>query len=483
MAISRREFIQQSALLPALLSGCGGGGGGGADVATNPGSGPQSGGPTGPATPTGATGPVTPTGALKKPNVLVICIDDLNDWVGFLGGHPQVKTPNLDALARQSTVFRRAYCNAPVCNPSRSSAWSGLSVQDTKVFDNNTDVLTVTPRAVLLPYYLAENGYESHLLGKVFHSYEGPTDPVPATVPASNKTCSGYPTTPTQGLFDWAALDLDDSAMADYQNVQSAQEFLARQHNSPFMLTVGMLRTHVGWYVPKKYFDQYPLDSIQVPNVPANDLDDLPWSAKANALQFQFHRCITSQGLWASAVQAYLASISFVDAQIGRLLAALRASPHADNTMVVLWSDNGFHLGEKFHWHKLALWEPATRIPFVIRLPGQTQGNTVDAPVSLIDMMPTMLDYCGVAEPYAMAGRSLRPVIENPATPWEHPVLTTKDQKNHAIRTSRWRYIRYANGDQELYDALADPHEWTNLAKDPAQAQVIAQLDALMPAP
>ena len=474
MPFSRREFIQHSALLPALLSGCGGGGGGAEGPAGAP-----AGAPTG-ELPAPAPGNPAP-GGNRRPNVLVITIDDLNDWVGFLGGHPQVKTPNMDALAAQSTIFRRAYCNAPVCNPSRSSAWSGLSVQDTKVFDNNTDLITVTPRAVLLPDHLAVNGYASRLLGKVYHTSEPVIDPLPPSAPASNLACAGSSAMPRIGLFDWAALDLDDSAMPDYQSVQTAQDFLGQAHDAPFFLTVGMTRTHVGWYVPKKYFDQYPLESIQVPVVPENDLDDLPWSGKSTALQFQFHRCITSQSLWPAAVQAYLASISFVDAQIGRLLATLRASPYADNTMVVLWSDNGFHLGEKFHWHKLALWEPATRVPFLVKAPGQVQSRRVEAPVSLIDMMPTVLDYCGVAAPYAMAGRSLRPLIQDPATPWNHPVLTTKDQKNHAIRTARWRYIRYANGDRELYDMQADPREWTNLAKDPAHAAVIAQLDPLMP--
>jgi arylsulfatase A-like enzyme len=198
-------------------------------------------------------------------------------------------------------------------------------------------------------------------------------------------------------------------------------------------------------------------------------------------LKFNFHNCITRQGLWADAVQAYLASISWTDSQLGRLIAALDASPHADNTIVVLWSDHGFHLGEKFHWHKLALWERATRVPLLVRSAGQTAGTSIGACVSLRDLAPTLLAACGVTPAYPMDGRDLGPLLAQPDRAWDHPVLTTKDQHDHAIRTPRWRYIRYASGERELYDEHADPGELNNLSGQAVHEAVMAQLDALMP--
>lgn len=452
----RRDFLKRLSALSAAASVASCGGGGGAAQA--------------------------PASA-AQPNILSICIDDLNDWVGFLGGHPQVKTPNMDRLAAMSTVFKRAYCNAPVCNPSRSSAWSGLSVQDTRVFDNNTSLETVNPAAVVLPRYIATKGYSSTLLGKTYHVYAKQPTPLPAALPATNKVCSGYPQVPGEGTFDWAPIDNSlGPQVPDYVNVRSAMAVLAQAQTKPFFMNVGLLATHVAWFVPQRYFDLYPLDQVQLPVQYSDDLDDIPPSGKALALTFNFQNCITKQNLWASAVQGFLASISFVDDQIGALLDSLAASEHANNTLVVLWSDNGFHLGEKFHWHKLTLWEQATRVPLVVRLPGQTQGSVVDAPVSLIDLMPTILDYTGIAAPYALAGHSLRPLLENAAAPWTYPVLMTANQYDYAIRTPRWRYIRYANGERELYDETADAGEHYNVAETGAFADVITQLDALMPA-
>ncbi len=417
------------------------------------------------------------------PNVLMIAIDDLNDWVGFLRGHPDVQTPNLDRLAARSTVFRRAYCNAPVCGPSRASALSGLSVQQTKVFDNNTSPRIANPGIVFLQEQLARNGYTSKLIGKVNHSYVNTTaHPLPPVVPATNLLCGDPGTARPDGAFDWAALDIDDSAMPDYQFTQSAIDFLGQSQSKPFFLALGLLRTHVAWYLPRKYFDLYPEGSFRLSPSHKGDLDDIPPAGKAVAFGQGENACIMSQRLKASAIRAYLASISFVDAQIGRVLDALEASAHATNTAIVLWSDNGFHLGEKLHWHKEALWERSTRVPFTISLPGQMSGNNVWYPVSLVDLMPTTLEICGnVAPPYAMAGRSLVPLLDAPATPWNHPVLITRGQYDYAIRSTRWRYIRYGNGDRELYDCRSDPQEWTNLAGNPSMVPLMNRLDRLMP--
>jgi arylsulfatase A-like enzyme len=442
----------------------------------------------------GCGGGSTPVAKAGSPNVLAIVIDDLNDWVGFLQANPQVKSPHMDALAARSTVFRRNYCNVPLCNPSRSSLWSGLSVQHTQVYDNNTSLKSVTPTAVNLPDHLAANGYASALYGKVYHTYHMLHEPFPARVPDNNLVCSGYPTMVTEGLFDWGGMDVDDTLMPDYTYAQQGIDFLANASTDrPFFLGVGLVRTHVAWYVPQKWLDMFPLDSIQLPEVPADDLADVPPEGQALALTYGFYDCIRRQGNWAGAVQAYLASIAFVDAQVGRLVAALDASPHADNTIVVLLSDNGFHLGEKFHWHKEALWEQTTRVPLLVRDRGQAAGATVDAAVSLLDVYPTLLDLCDLPAPYALDGASLRPLMRDPATPWDRPVLMTNAVTDpatgdatgvidYAVRSNDYRYIQYHAGGRELYLEGADPQEFTNVASDPRYADVIARLSTYVPA-
>ena len=462
----KRRSILQLAGLMATVAGCGGGGGGDTPVTPAP-------------PPSGGTPPPPPPPPPPPNNVLMISIDDLNDWVGFLAGHPQVKTPGLDALAARSTVFERAYCNAPTCTGSRASALTGLSVQSTGVWDLDQTFGQVNPGKPMLWGMLGDAGYTTQLFGKVNHEFTLGEQPFPATTPYANKQC---PSGTGVGAFDWGPTTGPDSAHPDYRFAQQGIDFLATAPAAPFFLAVGFVRTHVGWYVPQRFFDLYPKESIVLPQAPPDDLDDLGPAGRELALMWNFHDCITRQNLWADAVQAYLASISWVDSQVARLIAALDASPYAANTTVVLWSDHGFHLGEKFHWHKQALWEHSTRVPFLIRRPAQTASVRQSACVSLVDMTPTILDYCGASPAYPMDGRSLRPLVEDPSLSWNVPVLTTHEQHDHAIRTAEWRYIRYASGERELYDARADPNEYTNLASDLSREPLMAQLDALMPA-
>jgi arylsulfatase A-like enzyme len=417
----------------------------------------------------------------QRPNILFISIDDLNDWVGHLGGHPQVQTPNIDRLAARASSFAHAYCNAPLCGPSRVSALTGMYPYVTGVFDHSNPQMPLNLPDLLKVF--SSEGYETRALGKVYHSFTSYPNPRPSTYPATNLLCSGYPTLPADGLFDWAPLDIADAQMADGQLTAEGIAFMQQARGQPFFLGLGYIRTHVPWYVPKRFFDMYPIDQIHIPDVPADDWDDLPPTAITIARFQNQHECILKQSLWASAVQAYLASISFVDDQIGLVLDYLDNSPHAHNTLVVLWSDNGFHLGEKFHWHKQALWEEAARVPLIIQAPGgKLKPSTIQQDVSLIDMFPTLLELAGLPAVVGLQGRSLVPLMNDPAQPWQHPVLTTYLKNHHAIRLGQWCYIRYENGDEELYDRAADPGQFNNLAGRTDLAGIKDQLGKLMPA-
>lgn len=466
MPLSRRAFLQQLAASSLVLTGC------------------KSGEPEQPA---GATEP-------KRPNVLMLVVDDLNDWVGYLGTNPQVQTPHMDALAAAGTRFMRAYCNAPLCNPSRASALTGLLPSRTHVIDNTIRLREGIPDAYTLPQHFKSHGYNTYGLGKVFHSDDPvswttskirPADPVPAG-DLPKQFCKGPVDSDLESQFnwDWAPLDVTDHEMSDGKVADWAIELLGQSHTKPFFMGVGMFKPHTAWYVPQKYFDLYPVDSVILPDVLATDADDIPPSglAQINTNGVNFHdRCIVKPKAWQPAVQGYLASISFADAQIGRVLNALANSQYADNTIVVLWSDNGFHLGEKLRWHKHALWEKTIRVPFMIKLPKDlNKGGVVDAGVSLLDMYPTLVDYCGLPLPAGLQGRSLRPLISNPAIVWQHPALTIMDGNHYSLRTEKWRYIRYNNGDEELYDHDVDGKEWNNLAANPAYDDLKKELYATM---
>jgi arylsulfatase A-like enzyme len=244
-----------------------------------------------------------------------------------------------------------------------------------------------------------------------------------------------------------------------------------------------MFRPHIPWFVPRKYYELYPESEVIVPTVKEDDLADLPPIARQFALnEFSRHDLVVSTGNWRRAVQAYLACISFSDAMIGRMLDALDASPHRDNTIVALWSDHGYHLGEKWHWHKQALWHRATHVPLIFRAPGVSRkGGQCSRPASLVDVYPTLLDLAGLPGPGGLDGQSLRPLLENPAREWERPALTTYFRGNHALRSERWSYIRYHDGTEELYDRRQDPNEWVNIAGMSATGEVKQQLARWLP--
>ena len=421
--------------------------------------------------------------AASRPNVLFVAIDDLNDWIGFLGGHPATKTPNLDRLAQRSIKFTRAYCAAPACNPSRAALLTGLRPSTTGVYNNNQPWRPALPDTITLPQHFMGVGYHVAGGGKIFHGgtndpacwheyFKQQADPAPDKRPVNGLQGTGH--------FDWGPVDVADDAMSDYKVVSWAQEFLATKQEKPFFLAVGLYRPHLPWYVPKQYFDKFPLESVKLPEVRDDDLEDIPEAGRQMARPDGDHRRVIESNNWEKAVQGYLASIAFADAQVGRLLDALEKSPYADNTIIVLWGDHGWHLGEKHHWRKFALWEEATRVPLLVRVPGMSGGQECPRPVNLVDLYPTLIELCKLP-PKQLDGVSLVPLLKNPQADWEQPTLTTHGRNNHAVRSERWRYIRYADGSEELYDHQQDPMEWKNLAGDPQYDQIKASLGKWLP--
>jgi arylsulfatase A-like enzyme len=420
-----------------------------------------------------------------RPNVLFIAVDDLNDWIGPLGGNPQSKTPNLDRLAASGLVFERSYCAAPACNPSRAALLTGIRPSTSGVYHNDQAWRPAMPDVVTLPQHFMQHGYRVIGGGKIYHGsypddaswqeyFKKAGDPKPKTLPAN-----GIPNT---AQFDWSPLDVADERMDDYRVVSWAVEELGKPQEKPLFLACGIFKPHLPWYVPQKYFDQYPLSSVKLPEILETDLDDVPPLGVKMARPQGDHRKVIESDNHQRAVQGYLASIAFADAQVGRLLDALEKGPHAKNTIVILWGDHGWHLGEKHHWRKFALWEEACRAPLMIAAPGVTKPSSrCPRPVSFIDIYPTLADLCGLPAAEHCEGGTLRPLLENPSAEWERPALTTHGRENHALRSERFRYIRYSDGTEELYDHQADPLEWKNLAADPAYADIKQNLARHLP--
>jgi arylsulfatase A-like enzyme len=433
------------------------------------------------------------SGAASRQNVLFIPVDDLNDWIGCLGGHPDTRTPNFDRLARRGTLFTNAHCAAPLCNPSRAALMTGIRPSTSGVYQNPQPwrQAAALQNAVTLPQHFMANGYFVAGGGKTYHdSYpdpaswqeyfpsktqQKPEDPMPPGRPLN-----GIPNT---AHFDWGPVDVPDSKMGDSQVVDWAIGQLRKPHRQPFFLACGLFRPHLPWYVPPKYFDLFPLNSITLPNVKPDDLDDIPPLGRKMARPEGDHKKVIDHGQWRKAVQGYLASIAFTDAMLGRLLDAFEDSPHARNTTVVLWSDHGWHLGEKLHWRKFALWEEATHNVLMISSPGLTRpGTRCRRTVSLMDVYPTLIDICGLPARAGLEGVSLAPLLKDPGAKWDRPAVTTYGRNNHSVRSEKWRYIRYSDGTEELYDRENDEMEWTNLASKPELAPVKKDLTRWLPA-
>ncbi len=448
----------------------------------------------------------------NQPNVLMIAIDDLNDWIGCLGGHPQTLTPNLDRLAASGVLFTNAHCAAPACNPSRTAILTGRAPHRSGLYDNRQPMREVLPDAEIMPKVFSRHGYHSAGSGKLLHYFiDAPSwddyfpqasaeNPLPRTLEPATRPLSLPRGGPWQYVeTDWGPLKATDEEFGGDQLVTDwISNQLSHSQPKPFFLACGIYRPHEPWFVPEKYFEPFPLETIQLPpGYKADDLDDLPPEGKRRGPNLYFAH-IQEQGQWKQAIQSYLASIYFADAMLGRVIDALEKGPNAKKTIVALWSDHGWHLGEKQHWQKYTAWRACTRVPMIVRVPPNTPGMPTgtlparcDKPVNLVSLFPTLLELAGLPAESHHDGPSLVPLLNDPKADWPH-VSTTylADPGSFGVSAERWRYIHYANGDEELYDIQSDPHEWNNLATAPEHAIQLMELRgksprefALKPAP
>ncbi|MFC1766814.1 sulfatase, partial [Planctomycetota bacterium] len=417
----------------------------------------------------------------SKPNVLLIAIDDLNDWIGCLGGHPQAKTPNIDRLSRRGVLFRNAHCQSPVCNPSRASMMTGLYPETTGIYFLNPRIedSPVASKSSLMPARFQNEGYFVTAAGKLFHGAENArylpnyAGGFGGFGPFHKKKISPFPGVK---LWDWGVFPERDEIMPDHQVADWAVQQLKQKRDNPLWLGVGFVTPHVPQYAPQKWFDLYPLETLKLPAVIDNDLNDL--SQYAIDLTRLKHiaptlEWVTRHDQWKLLVQSYLACVSFVDFQVGRVLDALDAGPYADNTLVVLYTDHGFHLGEKERFAKRSIWQDGAGVPLIIAGPGIAKGQTCQQPVQLLDIYPTLLSLANLKADSKHEGHSLKPLLENPDVAWPHMARSSFGPGNVALISSTYRYIRYNDGSEELYDRLDDPHEWHNLANNPEKTQVL----------
>ncbi|PHS01298.1 MAG: iduronate-2-sulfatase [Blastopirellula sp.] len=441
---------------------------------------------------------------IQKPNILFISVDDLNDWIGCLGGHPQAKTPNIDRLAASGVLFSNAHCAAPACNPSRTAIMTGISPHKSGMYDNGQKMREVLPKAELMSKHFSNHGYWSAGSGKILHYFidahswdeyfpkKESENPFPFTLYPENRPVNLPRGGPWQYVeTDWAALDATDEEFGgDWLVSKWIGEQLSKKHEKPFYLACGIYRPHEPWFVPKKYYEQFPLEEIQLPpGYKEDDLEDLPPAGKRRGPNRYFPH-ILKHNQWKQGIQGYLASIAFADAMIGRVLDALDKGPNRDNTIVVLWSDHGWHLGEKQHWQKFTGWRVCTRVPLIIRAPkgtpGLTQGTqagiTCTKPVNLVSLFPTLTELAGVSKKESNSGPSLVPLLKDSNAEWTTPSITyLSEPGSYGLSTEDWRYIHYANGEEELYDSKADRYEWNNLAENPKYADKLRQLRNLGP--
>ncbi len=437
--------------------------------------------------------PLTQLHAAKQgdvPNVLLLIIDDQNTWqlerAGRYAG--KVVAPNIQRLAESGVNFTHAYTASPKCSPSRTAFLNGVAPWKSGHTDNALD-LKDNPALMNSTTFLKQfqdQGYFICQSGKIAHGYDMGINP---DIRFNHKRDPAPPDAPFNGISkrngtkvtesDWGPTHLDESEMNDTLKADTAIKALQMDHDRPFVITCGLFLPHMAWWIPERYLDMYPLDELTLPPLKDNDLDDIPEGGLR--LISGTYAAAIEKDQYRKGVQAYLGTTTYADTQMGRVLDALEASPYKDNTIVVLISDHGFHVGEKHHWQKGTLWEDGTNVLFMVRAPGVTQpGQVADNPVSLLDLYPTLMELTGQKIPDHVDGRSLVPLLKDVNSPHSYPVFSAY-QDHIAVRTEDYRLIRYSNGEMELYDSQKDPNEWINLAKNPEYQSVVKELSAKLP--
>ena len=428
-----------------------------------------------------------------RPNVLMIIVDDMNDWIGAMGGHPDTSTPNMDRLASQGTLFTNAHANAALCGPSRASVMTGLHPTSTGIYGQLEDESIkaagpATGDIRFLTEYFGQHGYKTMGIGKIFHDGA----PGEAFEIYGGRIKGFGPHPPEEFVWDndrtntdWGVFPERDEDMIDYKSAAWAKKRLAESHDRPFFLTVGYIRPHAPWYAPQKWFDMHAPEQLTMPPYLEYDQGDIPQIGRDlhEVPMMPTTEWAIETGEWPNIVQGYLASISFVDHYIGEVLEALEDSPCAENTIVVLWSDHGYHIGEKNRFAKHSLWEETSRVPLMIRAPGGVSGQISTTPVSLLDIYPTLLDLAELPAYEANEGTSLKSIVHGEEDRSERYAVTSYGYGNHAVRGQRYRYIQYRDGTEELYDHQEDPNEWVNRADDPTLGAVKLRLKQHIPSP
>jgi arylsulfatase A-like enzyme len=435
-----------------------------------------------------------------RPNILFLCIDDLNDWVGCMGGHPDAKTPNMDRLAADGMLFANAHCPAPLCAPSRTALLSGIAPYNSGVYKNRNRLKNSSEleNITLMPECFKNGGYYVTGTGKIFHESDHEPDnwheywpaidvPNPETYapPESEMPLHGMPVPKNAWGNDFGSIPVSNEQTGDWKTAGWAAERLrSNEMPEPFFLAWGCKKPHVPLYAPQKYFDMYPLDKIKMPVILENDLDDVPQAGReigSYSWPWKPHEYFSKYGKQRECVQAYLACVSYVDDCVGRVLKGLEESDYKDSTIVVLLSDHGMHKGEKQNWSKYTLWEEVTRVPMIFSGPGIKSGSESAEPVNLLDLYPTLAQICGLKTNVPFDGSSITDILANPKAVFNRISVTAYGPHLNSVRSRDWRYIRYADGSEELYNHTKDPYEWHNLASKPEFNAVKETLAAHIP--
>jgi uncharacterized sulfatase len=428
--------------------------------------------------------------AAPRLNVVFIGSDDLNTCLGCYG-HPIVKSPNIDRLAASGVRFNRAYCQFPLCGPSRNSLLSGLRPDTTGIFENGPVVRDTVPGVVTLPELFRKNGAYVVRHGKMYHmdvpgsvgtnKYDDPpswdvsVSPAGLEAKTPGETGTGSPNLGRGNAGRWIAYPSSQiGKQADDGVLDGALEVIHKAAGKPFFLATGFVRPHVPYVAPARFFDLYPLDRLEPVENPPGDVDDIPKASEIAINTRANDMGGMSDRNKRETLRAYFASISYMDSQVGRILDAIEKTNQLDRTVIAFWGDHGYHLGEHHRWHKRSLFEESARVPLIVRVPGRAgNGRSTAALTELVDLYPTIADLCGLRPPPALEGQSFVPLLENPARSWKTAAFTQVAAPDgiagRGVRTDRYRYVRWTGPypDEELYDCRSDPREFTNLARYP----------------